>query len=105
MRRGRSGADDAQSVSVRWAEVGGRPTVLVVVSEAGVDLDAVERALIQFALEAQDGNQTRTAAFLGVSRSALIYRMEKHGIRLAEERTRRSHDPAGAAPRGEESSR
>ena len=50
------------------------------VPESGVDVDAVERALIAFALKRTEGNRTHAARFLGLSRSALIYRMHKHGL-------------------------
>jgi len=50
------------------------------VPESGVDVDAVERALIAFALKKTEGNRTHAARFLGLSRSALIYRMHKHGL-------------------------
>jgi two-component system, NtrC family, response regulator AtoC len=39
-----------------------------------------ERAAIQQALEAEDGNQTRAARRLGISRRALIYKLAKHGL-------------------------
>jgi len=54
--------------------------VAVVVPESGADVEAVERALIAFALETTEGNRTRAARFLGLSRSALIYRMHKYGL-------------------------
>ena len=54
--------------------------LVVVVPDSGADIDAVERALIAFALERTDGNRTRAARFLALSRSALIYRMHKHGL-------------------------
>jgi transcriptional regulator with GAF, ATPase, and Fis domain len=41
----------------------------------------VERASILAVLEACGGNQTRAARRLGLSRRALIYRMEKHGLK------------------------
>jgi DNA-binding NtrC family response regulator len=41
----------------------------------------VERATIVTALEACGGNQVRTAARLGVSRRALIYKMERYGLK------------------------
>jgi len=47
----------------------------------GVSLDAVEKELILRALNKFHGNQTHAARYLDVSRKALIYRMEKHGIR------------------------
>lgn len=54
--------------------------LVVAVPDSGADVDAVERALIAFALERTDGNRTRAAQFLRLSRSALIYRMHKHGL-------------------------
>jgi two-component system NtrC family response regulator len=47
----------------------------------GISLDAVEKELIVRALGRFHGNQTHAAKYLDVSRKALIYRMEKHGIR------------------------
>ena len=44
-------------------------------------LDAVERSAIAQALAEVGGNQTRAAKNLGLTRRALIYRMEKHGLK------------------------
>jgi DNA-binding NtrC family response regulator/pSer/pThr/pTyr-binding forkhead associated (FHA) protein len=44
-------------------------------------LAEVERAAIVAALEADSGNQTRAARRLGLSRRALIYKMEKYGLK------------------------
>jgi DNA-binding NtrC family response regulator/pSer/pThr/pTyr-binding forkhead associated (FHA) protein len=44
-------------------------------------LAEVERAAIVAALEAEDQNQTRAARRLGLSRRALIYKMEKYGLK------------------------
>jgi len=49
--------------------------------DRGVSLDDLERELIVAALEKHRGNQTRAAAYLGITRPTLIYRMEKYGIR------------------------
>ncbi|MBI2876247.1 MAG: sigma-54-dependent Fis family transcriptional regulator [Candidatus Tectomicrobia bacterium] len=46
----------------------------------GVDLDLVEKELIQQALERTGGNQTHAAKLLTISRDALRYRMQKHGL-------------------------
>ena len=54
--------------------------VTMTVPPEGVDLIAVERALIRFALERHGGNRTHAAEFLGLSRSALLYRMQKYGL-------------------------
>ncbi len=43
-------------------------------------LDAVEEAMIKEALELNDGNQTKTAAMLGVTRQVLRNRMIKMGL-------------------------
>jgi transcriptional regulator with GAF, ATPase, and Fis domain len=52
----------------------------VSVPASGLDLDALERALIVFALEAAGGNRTHAARLLALTRSALLYRMHKHGL-------------------------
>lgn len=45
-----------------------------------ISLDEVEREIIRYALEMHNGNQTQTAKYLGITRSALIYRMQKSGL-------------------------
>ena len=49
-------------------------------------LAEVERAAIVAALEADDQNQTRAARRLGLSRRALIYKMEKYGLKAPPSR-------------------
>jgi DNA-binding NtrC family response regulator/pSer/pThr/pTyr-binding forkhead associated (FHA) protein len=49
-------------------------------------LAEVERAAIVAALEAEDQNQTRAARRLGLSRRALIYKMEKYGLKPPPQR-------------------
>jgi transcriptional regulator with PAS, ATPase and Fis domain len=46
----------------------------------GISLEAIERELILRALEKFHWNQTHAAKYLDISRKALMYRMEKHGI-------------------------
>ncbi|HWR53635.1 MAG TPA: sigma-54 dependent transcriptional regulator [Bryobacteraceae bacterium] len=46
----------------------------------GISLEGVEKELIVRALEKMNWNQTHAAKYLDISRKALIYRMEKHGI-------------------------
>ncbi len=46
----------------------------------GVNLEALERDLIVQALRRTDGNKTRAAGLLGISRDTLRYRLEKHAI-------------------------
>jgi DNA-binding NtrC family response regulator len=47
----------------------------------GISLEAVERDLIQRAMEKFNWNQTQAARYLDISRKTLIYRLEKYGIR------------------------
>ena len=44
------------------------------------DLEAVECEIIREAVKRFDGNQSQTARYLGITRSALIYRMQKFGL-------------------------
>ncbi|MEW6661416.1 MAG: sigma-54-dependent transcriptional regulator [Bacillota bacterium] len=46
----------------------------------GISLDEVERGLILEALRRTNGNRTVAAKLLGITRSALLYRLEKHGL-------------------------
>jgi DNA-binding NtrC family response regulator len=47
---------------------------------AGMDLEQWERTLIEQALRESDGNQTRAAQRLGISRDTLRYRLKKYGM-------------------------
>ncbi|GAA5528198.1 response regulator [Herpetosiphon gulosus] len=46
----------------------------------GLQLELVERSLLQQALQQANGNKTRAAELLGLSRHQLLYRLEKHGL-------------------------
>jgi len=46
----------------------------------GISLEGVEKELLVRALQKCNGNQTHAAKYLDISRKALRYRMEKHGI-------------------------
>jgi len=60
------------------AEVGPRPPA----PEDDLDLDRIDlRALVR-ALERVDGNLSRAARLLGISRDTVRYRMRKHGVRV-----------------------
>lgn len=48
--------------------------------EEGINLEEVEKELIMKALKMANQNQSRAAQLLGITRSALIYRMQKYGI-------------------------
>jgi DNA-binding protein Fis len=47
---------------------------------SGTDLEQWERTLIEQALRESDGNQTKAAARLGITRDTLRYRLKKHGL-------------------------
>ncbi len=46
----------------------------------GISLEEVEREIICYALAMHNGNQSQTARYLGITRSALIYRLQKFGL-------------------------
>ena len=48
--------------------------------DEGVSLEDVERDLLLAALQKHNWNQTRAAAFLHITRSTLLYRMQKFGL-------------------------
>ncbi|MEG6521652.1 sigma-54-dependent transcriptional regulator [Desulfotomaculum sp. 1211_IL3151] len=50
--------------------------------EKGISFDEVEKELILLALEKSQGNQTKAAQLLGITRSALLYRAQKYQIKL-----------------------
>lgn len=49
--------------------------------DEGISLEEVEKELIIKALQKSGGNQTRAAKFLGITRSALLYRIQKYGLK------------------------
>jgi len=56
------------------------PTATTNLPPPGMDLERWERAMIEQALRECDGNQTRAAHRLGISRDTLRYRLKKYGI-------------------------
>ena len=52
-----------------------------VLPEEGLVLDKLELELIQQALNRTNGNRSRSARLLGISRDTLLYRMQKHNLR------------------------
>jgi DNA-binding NtrC family response regulator len=68
---------------VRFGRTGakvGSPGAPFLLPEGGVDLEAVERSLIEQALDRTQGNQSAAARLLGITRYTLRYRLEKHGL-------------------------
>jgi transcriptional regulator with PAS, ATPase and Fis domain len=73
------------------------------IPDTGIDIEAVERSLILKALEKAEGNVTRAARLLGLSRRTLQYRLEKmqgapNGA-TAPRKGAGDDDPAGPLPR------
>ncbi len=65
--------------------------------DEGLSLEEVERELLLAALERHNWNQTRAAAYLNISRSTLLYRVEKFGLQrpgAAAERDAAASDSA-----------
>ena len=50
------------------------------IPDDGISLEDVERELLLAALDKHNWNQTRAAAFLNITRSTLLYRMQKFGL-------------------------
>jgi hypothetical protein len=71
--------DEHTTVAIRGTDAA-HAGASVIVPSAGIDLVAVERALIQCAPDSHGGNRTHAARFLGLSCSALLYRMQKHTL-------------------------
>ena len=71
--------DEHTTIAIRHAAEADASATMTV-PPTGVDLVAVERSLIRFALDVNGGNRTRAALFLGLSRSALLYRMQKYHL-------------------------
>ena len=53
-----------------------------VLPQQGLQLDNLEAELIYQALARTKGNRTQSARLLGITRDALLYRMQKYGLNL-----------------------
>lgn len=51
-----------------------------ILPQQGLQLDTLEAELIHQALARTNGNRSKSARLLGISRDALLYRMQKHGL-------------------------
>ncbi|HJN74703.1 MAG TPA: sigma 54-interacting transcriptional regulator [Myxococcota bacterium] len=66
-----------------WRHQGTATGAPFLLPESGVDLDAVERSLIEQAMDRTNGNQSAAARLLGITRYALRYRLEKYGLAMS----------------------
>ncbi|MDO9215446.1 MAG: sigma-54 dependent transcriptional regulator [Methylococcales bacterium] len=64
---------------IRTSETANKTTGFML-PETGLELDALEANLIHQALNRTQGNRSKSARLLGLSRDTLIYRMQKHGV-------------------------
>jgi DNA-binding NtrC family response regulator len=77
----RDGALDFQDLPERLLTRGQRIANLrIELPDEGISLEDVERELLLAALEKHNWNQTRAAAYLNITRSTLLYRMQKFGL-------------------------
>lgn len=74
--KGRSGGRQAESRDTQEVPV----DYTVRIPPDGLDIEEVEKELIRQAMEMTDGNQTRAARLLALSRDAFRYRMQKFGF-------------------------
>ena len=61
--------------------------------DEGISLEDVERELLLAALHKHGWNQTRAAAFLNITRSTLLYRMQKFGLEKEKKPAARASQP------------
>jgi DNA-binding NtrC family response regulator len=78
--------------SVRAGISGPRGPFALEIPDSGIDLDGLERSLVLKALEKAEGNVSRAARLLGLTRRTLQYRLEK-----IQEQAQGSSAPNGAA--------
>ena len=56
------------------------PTTAFKLPETGLQLDDLEANMIHQALTRTNGNRSKSARLLGISRDTLLYRIQKHGL-------------------------
>jgi transcriptional regulator with PAS, ATPase and Fis domain len=56
------------------------PVTEFTLPEFGIQLDELEADMIQQALTRTNGNRSKSARLLGISRDTLLYRIQKHGL-------------------------
>lgn len=69
--------DSIQRGSVSAGTAGSDSAVQFLLPAQGISLDGVEMAFVKQAIERSEGNQTRAAELLGISRDQLRYRLKK----------------------------
>ena len=97
-RDGVLGMDDlAERLRAADQQVG---TLRMELPDEGISLEEVEKELLLASLQKHKWNQTRAAAYLKITRSTLLYRMQKFGLerpKSADEALDESDPPIDAA--------
>jgi two-component system NtrC family response regulator len=65
---------------VRSGQPDGPSGDLIELGPEGIDLDELERKLLEEALRRSDGNRTRAGQLLGLSRHQIRNRLKKYGM-------------------------
>ena len=79
----RRGQEDLEGSPIKVSDAG---IIQVSFPPWGIPLEDLERQVIEEALIHTEGNISQAARLLHISRYALRYRMQKHGIPFPEER-------------------
>ncbi|HSD09658.1 MAG TPA: sigma-54 dependent transcriptional regulator [Candidatus Binatia bacterium] len=87
------------SVAAAPARVAVAPTgeIQIDFPEEGLSLEAVERKILERALEKASGNRSAAARLLGISRDTMRYRLEKFGLDAGAQRPEGEEGKPGSA--------
>ncbi len=71
---------DSRNLPMELRLVSGNSSTGFILPEGGIDMEALEVDFINQALEQTDGNKSKAARLLGLSRDAFLYRLKKHDL-------------------------
>ncbi|MEO6051560.1 MAG: sigma-54 dependent transcriptional regulator [Pyrinomonadaceae bacterium] len=80
LSEGETASVDDLPENIKDLHTGTTPSLWFSLPDDPIDLENVEREIIRAALIRFDGNQSQAARYLSITRSALIYRMQKYGV-------------------------
>jgi transcriptional regulator with GAF, ATPase, and Fis domain len=78
-----AGSGAASALAPGSGRPGSDPAAAAAFPPGGVNLEMVERDLVAKALQEARNNRSRAARLLGISRSQLYYKIQKHGLEAA----------------------
>jgi len=73
-------SEDAVALLLGRRKASSQTTGSFQLPETGIDLDEVEKSLMQQALDKAAGNKSKAARLLGMSNATFYYRIDKHGL-------------------------